>query len=47
LSIGSAVLKTSEIGKKAEESERAYQKIKQGDQAGVPPAFSPGPADDI
>jgi hypothetical protein len=46
LSIGSAVLKTSEIGKKAEESERAYQKIKQGDRAGVPPAFVPGPADD-
>jgi hypothetical protein len=46
LSIGGAVLKTSPIGKKAEESERAYQEARQGSQDGVPPAVSSGIADD-
>jgi hypothetical protein len=46
MAIGGAVIKTSPIGKKAEESERAYQKTRQGGQAEVPPALSKGRADD-
>jgi hypothetical protein len=46
LAIGSAVIKTSAIGKKAEASERAYQKLRQGDQTEVPPALPQGIADD-
>jgi hypothetical protein len=45
MAIGGAVIKTSPIGKKAEESERAYQTTRQGRQAEVPPALSKGRAD--
>jgi len=37
MSIGGAVLKTSPTGKKADESERAYQKLLNGPQAESPP----------
>ncbi|SIO59162.1 hypothetical protein SAMN05444166_5947 [Singulisphaera sp. GP187] len=40
LGIGGAVLKTSPIGKKAEASERAYQKVHQGSDPDTPPAVS-------
>jgi hypothetical protein len=38
LAIGSAIIKTSAIGKKAEESERAYQELSHGGRTEVPPA---------
>ena len=37
LSIGGAIIKTSEIGKKAEAADRAYQKAKQGNRAEFTP----------
>jgi hypothetical protein len=46
LSIGGAVIKTSEVGRKAEASERAYQKLRRGDRSGVPPVVPPRLADD-
>lgn len=46
LGIGGAVLKTSPIGKKAEASERAYQKLHQGSESDAPPAVADEPADE-
>jgi hypothetical protein len=43
LTLGGAVIKTSEIGKKAAESERSYQEIRQGGRVQAPPS----PANDI
>jgi hypothetical protein len=40
MAIGSAVIKTSPTARKAEESERAYQKLGQSGQAEAPPAIS-------
>jgi hypothetical protein len=45
LAIGGSVIKTSAIGKKAEESERAYQEVRRGGQAELPPVLSDGAAD--
>jgi len=42
MSIGGGVIKTSPTGKKAEESERAYQKSVTGRQAEAPPPVSKG-----
>ena len=42
LAIGGGVIKTSPIGVKAEASERAYQKARQGNQEVAPPAFPSG-----
>jgi len=41
LSLGGAVIKTSEVGKRAEKSEAAYQKIHQGDTEATPPPIMP------
>jgi uncharacterized membrane protein YgdD (TMEM256/DUF423 family) len=38
LGIGGAIIKTSPVGKRAEESERAYQKARQGSQPEAPSA---------
>jgi ribosomal protein S27E len=38
MTIGGAIIKTSEEGKRAEVSDRAYQKMKRGPQAEAPPA---------
>jgi hypothetical protein len=46
MTIGSAVIKTSEIGKKAAESERSYQEIRQGGRVQVPPSLANDKADD-
>jgi hypothetical protein len=45
LSIGGAVIKSSPIGKEAEASERAYQKLRRGGQVEVPPALPKETAD--
>jgi hypothetical protein len=42
MAIGGAVIKTSDVGKQAEESERAYQKARQGNQDDAPPAILNG-----
>jgi DNA-directed RNA polymerase subunit RPC12/RpoP len=42
MAVGSGVIKTSATGKKAEESERAYQKAMRGRQNAVPPVVSKG-----
>jgi hypothetical protein len=44
LSLGSAIIKTSAVGKRAEAADRAYQKARQGDQreiAPLPPVVGP------
>ena len=49
MSLGGAIIKVSPTGKKAEESERAYQKMIKGRQAEAPPpakGFLPLPAND-
>jgi hypothetical protein len=46
LVIGAGVIKTSPVGKKAEESERAYQKARGEIQAEAPPAVTGGVAPD-
>lgn len=47
LGIGVTVLKTSPIGKKGEDSERAEPRVQQGSQLVPPPAFSGGVAKEI
>ncbi len=42
LSIGGAVIKTSDVGKKAEESDRAYRALQRGDAIQVPPVMPVG-----
>jgi hypothetical protein len=45
LTIGGAIIKTSEIGRKAEESERAYQQVHEGGLEEMPPPALPGPGE--
>ena len=47
MAIGSGVIKTSEVGKQAAASERAYQKAVKARQSEIPPASSKAiPGDD-